>query len=52
MYVHVTEERITEWSVEFLARPKRNERTIPDFLAADPASNRLETLRGIVPRRG
>lgn len=31
-YVHVREERITEWAVEWLALPRRNEHTIPDFL--------------------
>lgn len=30
-YVHVKEKRITEWPVEFLRRPRRNENTIPDF---------------------
>jgi putative acetyltransferase len=48
-YVHVRERRITEWPVEFLTRPRRTLRTIPDFLASD-APNRVETLRG--PGRG
>jgi len=48
-YVHVTEERIAEWPVEFLKRPRRTERTIPDFLAPDAPANRLEILRGLVP---
>jgi hypothetical protein len=30
-YEHVTEERIAEWPVEFLSRPKRTPSTIPDF---------------------
>lgn len=30
-YVHVIERRITEWPVNFLSRPRRTERTIPDF---------------------
>lgn len=45
-YVHVREERVTEWPVEFLARPCRTERTIPDFLAPDAPPNRLAILRG------
>lgn len=49
-YVHVKQERVTEWPVEFLTRPSRDSRTIPDFLAADAPSNRLEILRGQVPR--
>ncbi len=46
VYLHIQEERITEWPVEFLSRPKRTERTIPDFLAPDAPSNRLDILRG------
>lgn len=45
-YVHVKEERMTEWPVCFLTRPRRRERTIPDFLAPDAPPNRLEILRG------
>lgn len=46
-YVHVKEQRITEWPVEFLSRPKRNENTIPDFLSPDAPGNRLDILRGL-----
>ena len=46
-YIHVTEERITEWPVEFLSRPRRTERTIPDFMAPDAPENRLDILRGL-----
>ncbi len=49
-YRHVRRQRVTEWPVEFLARPKRDTRTIPDFLASDAPSNRLEILRGQAPR--
>jgi len=49
-YVHVRQERFTEWPVEFLSRPRRDERTIPDFLAPDAPSNRLAILRGEAPR--
>jgi putative acetyltransferase len=45
-YIHVKEERLTEWPVEFLQRPKRTERTIPDFLSPDAPTNKLEILRG------
>ena len=47
-YVHKREERIAEWPVEFLSRPRRTERTIPDFLAPDAPPNRLAILRGHV----
>jgi putative acetyltransferase len=45
-YVHVREERIAEWPAEFLIRPRRTERTIPEFLAPDTPPNRLAILRG------
>jgi putative acetyltransferase len=49
-YVHVKKERVTEWPVTFLSRPRRDERTIPEFLAPDAPANRLEILRGTAPR--
>ena len=45
-YVHVREQRITEWQVEWLARPRRNEHTIPDFFAPNAPPNKLDILRG------
>lgn len=48
-YRHVKEERITEWPVEFLRRPRRTEHTIPDFFAPDAPPNRVEILRGNAP---
>jgi hypothetical protein len=45
-YVHVRAERVAEWSVSFLSRPRRTERTIPDFLAPNAPENRLAILRG------
>lgn len=45
-YVHVREERIAEWPVEFLSRPRRTDRTIPAFMAPDAPPNRLDILRG------
>jgi hypothetical protein len=46
-YRHVFEERITEWPVEFLRRPRRTAQTIPDFLSPSAPSNRLNILRGL-----
>ena len=48
VYVHIKKERIAEWPVEFLSRPKRTESTIPDFMAPNAPSNKLEILRGTV----
>jgi hypothetical protein len=51
-YEHVAEERVTEWPVGFLSRPRRTPRTIPEFLAPDAPANRLDILRGTaLPRR-
>ena len=49
-YRHVKEERLTEWPVEFLLRPRRTPNTIPDFLAPDAPPNRLDILRGLAKR--
>lgn len=46
-YVHVKEQRLTEWQVEFLQRPKRTDNTIPDFLSPNAPNNRLDILRGL-----
>jgi putative acetyltransferase len=51
-YVHVKKKRITEWPVEFLARPRRGRNTIPDFLSPNAPSNRLDILRGLAKKRG
>lgn len=46
-YEHRREERVTEWPVAFLARPRRTDSTIPEFLASsDP--RRLDRLRGLL----
>jgi putative acetyltransferase len=50
VYAHVCKERLTEWPVAFLSRPRRDAHTIPDFLAADAPANRLDILRGLAPR--
>ncbi|HKR63783.1 MAG TPA: GCN5 family acetyltransferase [Thermoanaerobaculia bacterium] len=47
-YVHVRSPRVTEWPVEFLSRPRRTDRTIPDFLSPNAPPNRLDILRGKV----
>ncbi len=49
-FVHVRTERVTEWPVPFLRRPRRDARTIADFFAPDAPANRLEILRGLAPR--
>ncbi len=55
-YRHVSHERVTEWPVTLLSRPRRDARTIPDFMAADAPPNRVDILRGdapdIRPKRG
>jgi hypothetical protein len=50
-YVHVRQRRVAEWPPEFLQRPRRTARTIPDFLAPDAPANRLDILRGLA-RKG
>jgi hypothetical protein len=45
-YRHVKSPRVTEWPVEFLSRPKRSERTIPDFISPSAPANRLDIIRG------
>lgn len=50
-YVHVQEQRITEWPVGFLSRPQRDAMTIPEFFASNAPANRLEILRGLAPRK-
>lgn len=41
-YRHIKKERVTEWPVEFLRRPRRTANTIPDFLSPNAPTNRLE----------
>ena len=47
-YRHVKKRRVAEWQVEFLSRPRRTPRTIPDFMAPDAPRNRLAIIRGQV----
>jgi putative acetyltransferase len=49
-YLHVKEERLTEWPVEFLRRPRRTPNAIPDFLSPNAPKNRLDIIRGLVGR--
>jgi len=49
-YIHVKAERVTEWPVEFLRRPRRTSSTIPDFLSPDAPANRLDIIRGLVAK--
>ena len=46
--VHIKEQRLTEWLVEFLSRSKRNATTIPAFFSPTAPSNRVDILRGVV----
>jgi hypothetical protein len=50
-YRHVKEERIAEWPVEFLRRPRRTQNTIPDFLSPNAPANRLDILRGLANQK-
>lgn len=50
-YVHVRKRRVTEWPVEFLSRPRRTRKTIPDFLSPTAPANRLDILRGLARKR-
>ena len=47
VYEHKKENRVTEWPVEFLSRPRRTPSTIPDFMAPDAPDNKLDILRGL-----
>jgi hypothetical protein len=51
-YEHVTTERVTEWPIEFLSRPRRTSSTIPDFLSPNAPANRLGILRGVATQSG
>lgn len=46
-YIHVKEERVTEWPVAFLRRPRRTASTIPDFMSPNAPPNKLSILRGL-----
>ena len=46
-FVHVRERRVAEWQVVWLNRPRRTDRTIPDFMSPTAPENRLDILRGL-----
>ena|SRR6185437_1027383 len=46
-YIQVKEQRLTEWPVEFLSRPRRNADTIPNFISPNAPGNKLDILRGL-----
>ena len=46
-YIHMREQRITEWQVLWLKRSRRTAQTIPAFMSPDAPSNRLDILRGL-----
>ena len=48
VYEHKKGERIAEWQPQWLSRPRRTDRTIPDFLSPDAPPNRLDIIRGMV----
>jgi hypothetical protein len=45
-YAHRSGPRMAEWPLEFLRKPRRTPRTIPDFLAAGGPARRLDILNG------
>jgi hypothetical protein len=50
-FVHMRSPRVAEWPVQFLRRPRRTARTIPNFFAPDAPPNRLDILRGLAEPR-
>ena len=46
-YPHFKEVRLTEWSVEFLRRPRGTPATFPNFLSPTAPANRLDIIRGL-----
>ena len=46
-YIHMREQRITEWQIVWLKRSRRTAQSIPAFMSPDAPSNRLEILRGL-----
>lgn len=47
VYEHKMENRIAEWPVEFLSRPRRTVSTIPNFMSPDAPPNKLDIIRGL-----
>ena len=46
-FIHMKEERLTEWPVQFLSRPRRDENTLSNFFSPDAPANRLDIIRGL-----
>lgn len=46
-FKHIKAERITEWQIKLLTRPKRNKDTIPNFMSPLAPANKLDILRGV-----
>ncbi len=46
-YEHTKGERVAEWLPQWLSRPRRTDRTIPDFLSPNAPPNRLDIIRGL-----
>jgi len=46
-FEHKKENRIAEWPVNFLSRPRRTHKTLREFFAPNAPSNRLDILRGL-----
>ena len=47
VYEHRTDERVTEWPVALLSRPRRTPATLPAFFALGAPANRLDIIRGL-----
>jgi putative acetyltransferase len=45
-YMHIKEERLTEWPVEFLRRPRRTNLTISEFMSPNAPAGRRVVGRG------
>lgn len=46
-FQHIPEQRLTEWPIELLSRPRRNPQTIPAFFSPTAPNNRVDILRGL-----
>lgn len=46
VFVHIKADRIAEWPIEFLSRPRRSANTIPDFMSPNAPANKLDVIRG------
>jgi hypothetical protein len=44
---YITKQRLTEWPVDLLSRPRRNAQTLLAFFSPTAASNRVDIVRGL-----